>query len=545
MRSTRAYLLARRQLIGGAITCLPPLGRAFLASAIVPQEGRRVVVSALASTVDRHDRDAPRVRVDPLAQTVLGSTYRLDAPLARGGMGTLYRATHLRLHRPVAVKVLASAFALSDTARRRFMREARALARVRSPRVVEVLDVLETSDGRPALVTELLEGEDLGQRIARDGMLSVVDALVMVAELADALAVVHAAGIVHRDVKPSNVFLMQGREGERPSVKLLDFGVAHLDNDSPITRTGVALGTPLYMAPEQARAASAADERSDVYGIGAVLYHAVTGEAPYPNGNATEALARVLDGPPPPPSRRRSDLPAGVEELVLRAMARDPAARFGSAADLAERARQMLRRLRPRRPAPTSRPRRHAHLAWAVGGTALAVATWASAAPWRWAAAFVTGVCMVAVLRRWPRIATPWALFALCGWTTFGAVFALGDLMALSQHGTTRWLLSLAVALGSWLAVSQTRKTRVEPATPSARDSGSTASPPDRSTSRPTSQRGSPLASVPVKNSAVPASPRTGTASPLESSNHHQRPSPSARRPSARRSTTGSANAGY
>jgi serine/threonine-protein kinase len=264
---------------------------------------------------------------------LLGNSYRIERPLARGGMGRLYEASHTRLPRKVAVKVLHEPHAQKRDAVRRFEREASALARIDSPHVLPVLDFARTPDGRGAIVTPLLEGEDLQQLVERVGALPVPDAVRIAQEMCRGLAAAHAEGIVHRDLKPSNVFLARRADGP-PAVKLLDFGVAKL-GDEDMTRTGVVLGTPAYMAPEQASGSARVGPAADVYGVGAVLYRMLAGRMPYDGDDAGQVLRRLLDGAPRRPSAFRP-IPADLEAVVQRAMARDPAERFPSIADLGD-----------------------------------------------------------------------------------------------------------------------------------------------------------------------------------------------------------------
>lgn len=489
-------------------------------------------------------------RPDPLVGAHLGGSYRVEGPLARGGMGALYRGVHTRLGRPVAIKVLAAAFAGSETARRRFRREARALARLRSEHVVDVFDVLDAPDGRPVLVTELLEGEDLGQRIERAGPLSAADTLELGVQLSAALAQAHAAGVIHRDLKPSNVFLAGPKDGPI-QVKLLDFGVARMTDDAAITRTGVALGTPLYMAPEQVRKAAAADARSDVYGAGAVLYHAITGHAPYPGGNATEALARVLDGPPPAPSRRRAGIPFAVEELILRAMAREPAARFESAEALGARAALLLRRMTPAVDPNGTRSRKR-DAAVVVGGHALLAAGAAGTlaigevplAPFAAAAAALAGA---AVLRRWPRMGEHLAFGTGVAFAAFAGATLLGRLELVGA------LTPFVAALGAGVVAAlfataaerrQSRSSRAPESSESPSAIGSSTTLPSDSASRPAIQRAERSASRSARSSAVPGG-ASNAMEPPSSSSRRNEPFSARRRPSARRMTTGSASAGY
>lgn len=270
---------------------------------------------------------------DPLIGALLGSSYRIERALACGGMGRLYEASHTRLPRRVAIKVLHEPHAQKRDAVRRFEREASALARIDSPHVLPVLDFVRTPDGRGAIVTPLLEGEDLQSLLERTGTLPPADAARIAREMCRGLAAAHAEGIVHRDLKPSNVFLVR-RGGGPPMVKLLDFGVAKLGQDD-MTRTGVVLGTPAYMAPEQASGSARVSPAADVYGVGAVLYRMLTGRMPYEGDDAAQVLRRLLDAAPKRPSAFRP-VPSDLEAVVQRAMARDPSERFPSIAALGE-----------------------------------------------------------------------------------------------------------------------------------------------------------------------------------------------------------------
>lgn len=391
---------------------------------------------------------------DPLLGAELAQTYRLVSALGRGGMGTLYLARHRRLRRDVAVKVIHAAFATHELALARFFREAEALARVRSPHVVQVLDALRVPDGRPALVVEYLEGEDLQARLDRDGALPVDEALALAVELCRGLGAAHAAGIVHRDLKPSNVFLDR-RAGV---TKLIDFGVAHLDGDAALTRTGTVVGTPAYMAPEQVRGSAGVDGRADIYGVGAVLYRCLTGRAPYEGSTPTAVLSKVLDGPPEPPCALAPELPSDVESLVMRAMARDPETRFSVADELAEACKELIRR----RASPLPWSGRSARRALGVGvlaviGTAAAAL---SAAPVHggWLALAVLVLALVVGRRwrhapeRWPQ--RSWALERAlqlgvatvgCGTLWLGSAGALGV-----AAPSPRAVVTVAVVIG-WM----------------------------------------------------------------------------------------------
>ncbi len=272
-------------------------------------------------------------REDPLLGAVLGGTYRLVRAIGKGGMGKLYEAEHTRLRRRFAVKVLHESHAEKVDAVRRFEREAEALARISSDHVLDVVDVLRTPDDRTAIVTGLLEGEDLQRRLERARVLPPSEAIEIARQICRGLSAAHAVSVIHRDLKPSNLFLAATTDGTL-AVKILDFGVAKLADTSEVTRTGVVLGTPAYMAPEQARGSSKADARSDVYAVGAVLYRAVTGRMPYDGKDVTATLSQLLHESPPRPRSIRLDIPIALETVIQRAMSRDPGERPRSALEL-------------------------------------------------------------------------------------------------------------------------------------------------------------------------------------------------------------------
>ncbi|MGE0787925.1 MAG: serine/threonine-protein kinase [Sandaracinaceae bacterium] len=266
---------------------------------------------------------------DPLLGVILAGTYRIQRTLGRGGMGRLYEAAHARLDRMFAIKVLHEGHSLSKDAVRRFDREARALSRIRSDHVLDVVDVLRTPDDRTAIVTARLEGEDLKARLDRVGKMSVAEAIPLARQVCRGLAAAHAEGVIHRDLKPSNLFLSCGADG-RTTVKILDFGVAKLKDDGELTRTGAVVGTPAYMAPEQARTSASVDERADVYAVGAVLYRMLTGRGPYTGDEPAQLLTSLLHDAPPRPRSIEPSIPLGLEVVLQRAMSRDPAGRPAS-----------------------------------------------------------------------------------------------------------------------------------------------------------------------------------------------------------------------
>ncbi|SES44561.1 protein kinase domain-containing protein [Actinokineospora terrae] len=260
--------------------------------------------------------------------------YRVEGLLGRGGMGEVHRAYDETHHRYVALKRLAPGLARDPVGRARFQREMALLARMRSPHVVPVLDFGEV-DGRPYLAMALLEGEDLDVVLAR-GPLPVARAVDVVCQVAVALQAAHAAGLVHRDVKPGNIKL----DGDH--VHLLDFGIARSTaGTTGLTTTGMFIGTVDYMAPERF-GATAGDVRSDVYSLGCLLFECLTARKPFPGPNAAAIIHAHLSQAPPRPSALAPRVPAVVDEVVVRAMAKRPEDRMPSASAFIAAARAGL-----------------------------------------------------------------------------------------------------------------------------------------------------------------------------------------------------------
>jgi serine/threonine-protein kinase len=260
---------------------------------------------------------------DPLIGKVLADTFLLSRLLGQGGMGRVYEAEHVRLPRRVAVKVIHDSLAQIPEAVARFEREAQAAASIESEHVVEVVDVVRTPLGQPCLVAELLQGEDLASLLERTGKLPIPNAITICRQVCRGLAAAHAVGVIHRDVKPSNLFLVH-RPDESILVKILDFGVAKVSDGAGITRTGAVVGTPAYMAPEQARGAANVDARADVYSVGAVLYRALTGHEPFEEDEPASTLSKVLNEDPKRPREHDRSIPDPLDFLIQRAMARSP-----------------------------------------------------------------------------------------------------------------------------------------------------------------------------------------------------------------------------
>jgi serine/threonine protein kinase len=272
----------------------------------------------------------------------LGGRYRVGALLAAGGMGEVWAARDLLLDRPVAVKVLGGALAGDGRAAERLRREARSAGRLDHPNIARVLDLGE-QDGRPYLVMELLEGESLAARIDRAGPMAPAEAARVVAAVADALQAAHAAGVVHRDVKPGNVFLTSAGE-----VKVLDFGIASATGETGLT-TGDLLGTAAYLAPERALGRPATPA-ADLYSLGVVLYELLAGRRPFQGGSDVELAMAQVNARPAPLALVAPATPPALAAACEHALAKDPAARPPSAAAFA-------RRLRSPEPAgPATRP---------------------------------------------------------------------------------------------------------------------------------------------------------------------------------------------
>ena len=295
------------------------------------------VTANTATLVGGQRRTAePLAGREDLTGAVLNGTWRIEGHLRSGGMGAVYRATHVRTGKRYAVKMLHSDERLTESSIRRFAREARAASALGHPGIVSILDFDVALDGTHFLVMELLEGETLEDRLARDGSLPWREALSLTAEIGAALEVAHRAGILHRDLKPANVFLADDPRRTQTAV-LLDFGLARpIDtvDASRLTSTGMVLGTPAYMSPEQARGEEL-DARSDVHALGAMLYEMVTGEPPFLDQTLAGIYAKLLMGDPPTASDvAEAPLPAGLDALIQRALAKDREQRFGSVDDL-------------------------------------------------------------------------------------------------------------------------------------------------------------------------------------------------------------------
>ncbi|WP_437581127.1 serine/threonine-protein kinase [Sorangium sp. So ce887] len=276
----------------------------------------------------------PSVEADPLVGTTVAGAYRIIRLLGEGGMGRVYETHHTRIPgKRFALKTLHPDLAQHATVLARFQREAEAAASVRSPHIVEIFDVNRLDDGRPCIVAEYLDGQGLGELLAASGGRLPVGAAVRIArEVCDGIAAAHAAGVVHRDIKPENIFLTG--DPACPTVKVLDFGISKTSAPSALTRTGMVLGTPAYMAPEQAKG-DEIDARADIYAVGAVLYHALTGQRPFERSDPTAMLLAVMTEEPPGLRTLNPEIPPALELVVQRAMAKEKEARHASMSELA------------------------------------------------------------------------------------------------------------------------------------------------------------------------------------------------------------------
>ncbi len=263
------------------------------------------------------------------AGVLVGGKYLIDRQLGAGGMGAVYLAENTDIGRKVAIKVLHADFASNPDLIRRFRQEARAAAAIGHPGIVDVLDMGTTADGSAFIVMERLDGETLGARIEHLGRLAVKAACLVVADVLEALAAAHDKQIIHRDLKPDNVFLV-----ERPVAitKILDFGISKLQGaeDVSLTRTGAVMGTPLYMSPEQARGAKDIGSPTDLYSVGAILYHVLVGTPPFSGETYNEVLAKLLMEPHRPLAEVRPGMPAALAQLVDAMLDKDANRRPGA-----------------------------------------------------------------------------------------------------------------------------------------------------------------------------------------------------------------------
>src|SRR5579864_3484820 len=262
---------------------------------------------------------------------VLGERYKLQDPIGRGGMATIYRGRDLRMDRVVAVKVLREVYSTDPKFVTRFQREAKAQLALQHPNIVQVFDYGQT-DGNYYIVMELVEGTDLRRYLRSRGMLDIEKAIIIAHDVALGLGAAHRRGIVHRDVKPQNVLV--GRGG---SIKLTDFGIASVYKDinaERLTTTGMTLGTVQYYAPEQAQG-EIVSPAADVYALGIVMYEMLTGRTPFDGDTPVAVAMQHIQDPPTPPSQLNPNIPPALEEIILRCLEKVPEMRFRDGSQLA------------------------------------------------------------------------------------------------------------------------------------------------------------------------------------------------------------------
>ena len=347
---------------------------------------------------------------DELEGTTLGG-YRVEALLGSGGMGSVYRGVQESLKRPVAIKVLRAELGQDAAIVARFRREAELAASLAHPNIAQVTD-FGVEEGRAYLVMDLLEGEPLAETIESEGRLDEARTVRIAMQVLTALAMAHERGVVHRDLKPDNIFVQ--RVSGMDLVKLLDFGIARmLEPDEKMTGTGAVLGTPAYMSPEQARG-KPVDARSDVFSVGCVLYEMLSGRRPFRGENYHELMFAVVEQDPQPLAEIDEKLSPALAKVIERAMSKDPEARFASARemkdaleaigglreeapalprDASEKAfaetmpSEPERKAGPEKPEPAAKPespepegkaRRIPAWVWIVGGLAIGAAGWAA-----------------------------------------------------------------------------------------------------------------------------------------------------------------------
>lgn len=273
---------------------------------------------------------------DVLIGVTLEGGYRVESLLGTGGMGAVYKATHVRLAKPVAVKVMASELTANADSLARFHREALVTGSLGHPHIVQVFDFSTTPSGQPFLVMEFLEGEDLDHRLNRVQRLPHQELSRVVKQVSSALAATHAKGIVHRDLKPANIFLLEA-PGETNFVKVLDFGISKMRAaTTQLTRMSSIMGTPNYMSPEQALGRiDEIDERTDQWALACIVWECLAGERPFDGEAGTAILYQVVHEPPPSLVASLPGLNPRVEEVLLRALSKPKQARFSSVTEFA------------------------------------------------------------------------------------------------------------------------------------------------------------------------------------------------------------------
>ena len=269
---------------------------------------------------------------------IIQDKYRIVRLIGEGGMGAVYEGENTLIARRVAIKVLLNSAAVNPEIVQRFQREAQAAGRIGNDHILEVLDLGTLPDGDLLMVMEYLDGENLADRIDRLGRLTPQQVYPVARQLLEGLGAAHAAGIIHRDLKPENVFILKEKAGHSDFVKIIDFGISKfnvMDGNMQMTATGAVMGTPYYMAPEQAKGVKVADPRSDIYAVGVILYKAITGAEPFSAETFNELLFKIVLSELVPAKRLVAELDPAFDTIICKAMAKDPDYRFASCEDLA------------------------------------------------------------------------------------------------------------------------------------------------------------------------------------------------------------------
>jgi len=269
---------------------------------------------------------------------VLAGKYRVERVLGLGGMGVVVAATHVELHELRALKFMLPEVLENAVAVERFLREARAAARLRTEHVAKVYDIGRLENGAPYMVMEHLEGADLRTLLRKKGPFPAPVVALWAIQICEALTEAHSLGIVHRDLKPANLFLTHRHDGS-PCVKVLDFGISKVaaggEGEMELTKTHEVLGSPLFMSPEQLQSVHSADARADIWSLGVVLYALATARMPFRGEGVTEVITAVISGALLPPSHHRAEIAAGFDDIVLRCLRRDREQRYQTATELA------------------------------------------------------------------------------------------------------------------------------------------------------------------------------------------------------------------
>jgi serine/threonine-protein kinase len=276
---------------------------------------------------------------DPLLGQTLAEKYFIEQLIKRGGMGSVYRGKHVMMDKTVAIKVLRPSLAGDDVIVARFSREAKAASRISHPHAVSVTDFGEAENGVVFLVMEYLDGRTLKDVIRSEGPMTLDRAVEIVRQVSGALDAAHQQGVIHRDLKSDNIMLSQTNGGDWS--KVLDFGIAKIQQpegvrDNDITAANLVIGTPQYMAPEQCSQTSPIDARSDVYSLGVIVYEMLAGRVPFTGDSPTVIMMKQVGDEPPSVLDARPDLPASIDNLIKKALAKQPADRFQTAGELSE-----------------------------------------------------------------------------------------------------------------------------------------------------------------------------------------------------------------